>query len=648
MAGAAVANPFAAYGGNPVPPPATGGGGDPFAAYGGSAVPSGASTAVPPPAPANPDADLAANPKGEGTYQLVSTKDGKSALSVPYSQVPKAMERGYGLPFGSPDADRYTKDRSADPETSKIGDLMHVLVTAPAAHALEMAKGAVKHEAEVPQSVAAWFGGDEAKQGMKNLENRILPGSGNAATNADQEKGGNLANIAEFAAGEKVLAKLTEAIVPLAEGADYAEKLKNASPVIKMAAAHPRIARVLLAGLGQGALGGGQAAAHGADAGETARTAVEQGAIGAGLTAPFEGFANAAEAAAARTAAEAAHEGAPAVQAARTEAMQAGRQATAQGQVKGVVQKSADGAFQRFNEATKDIPGVEPITAVDTSKMGTFADAGDALKEKARTLYQALDTSSAFKGKLEEAQNAFDAATSGENVDYKAADAAEKQMDDLLASKPKDVDPATLQAANTAWRDYTGFAKLHNVTEGAYNGISEEMAAKPGMAARQLKPGTANGGTLQTRLGTYLRDPRNVVDAARLVGDEGLENLYRSSNLVSHPELAKATQAIADEVAKQFPAPAKPHPVAQAIRDTVTGGAAGALLAQATGMPHIASEAVGGAAVNGSRYLLQKMVMSPRIGKLVDFAVRNNVPARQAAGLIVAAMRNEDGTQEQK
>jgi hypothetical protein len=256
-------------------------------------------TPLPSAAPATPPAGsqaqgaapsaLTENPQSEGTYQMTAVKGGTPA-QVPYSKVPLAMQQGYGMDLNG-DGQRYMKDRAADPKTSTLGDAAHAVLSIPGdvAHGLklwlpnpgELAKGAVKHEAEIPQSVASWFGGDEAKAGIKNLENRLLPGSGNAPNNTAQERGANVGSVLENSAGEKMLAKLTEAVVPLAEGADYAEKLKNASPIIKAAAAHPKIARVLAAGLGQSALAGGQVAAHGGSAGDIATAATIGGGAGA-------------------------------------------------------------------------------------------------------------------------------------------------------------------------------------------------------------------------------------------------------------------------------------------------------------------------------------------------------------------------------
>jgi hypothetical protein len=268
-------------------PAASGGQSDPYAGIGtpvaAATPPAGSQTQG-----AAPSA-LTENPQSEGTYQMTAVKGGTPA-QVPYSKVPLAMQQGYGMDLNG-DGQRYMKDRAADPKTSTLGDAAHAVLSIPGdvAHGLklwlpnpgELAKGAVKHEAEIPQSVASWFGGDEAKAGIKNLENRLLPGSGNAPNNTAQQRGANVGSVLENSAGEKMLAKLTEAVVPLAEGADYAEKLKNASPIIKAAAAHPKIARVLAAGLGQSALAGGQVAAHGGSAGDIATAATIGGGAGA-------------------------------------------------------------------------------------------------------------------------------------------------------------------------------------------------------------------------------------------------------------------------------------------------------------------------------------------------------------------------------
>jgi hypothetical protein len=686
------------------------------------------------PAAAPHGAAFAPNPSNEGTYQMTSTKDG-TPVQVPYSQVPVAMKQGYGMDFNG-DGQRYMKDRAADPNTSTMGDAAHAVVSVPGdvAHGLklwlpspaDLAKGAVKKAAEIPQSIASWFGGDQAKEGMRQLENRLLPGSGNPASNASQERGGNMEQVGEFGAGDAVLSKLTEALLPMAEGADYAQKLKNTAPIIKIAAAHPRIARVLAAGIRQGALGGGITVLHGGSAGDTAKAAVIQGLLGTAFEGIPEGISALRESAAAATAATAAHEAAPAVEAERVAAMKDARQAQAQGQIKDVARQSAEDALNRLNATRQPttvrtpignrpapIPAREGADTIDEglraeaqrAKLGSAADAipgsvlpknpivqelgsragivpgriWDEIGNPAQDIgidstvaphfdpvdatAEAADTSSfghaaeKIRTAAQPVYQAIDQATGGQFTKLQAAraaafrsgdsaaiDKADDAIDEMLQRKPDKVDASDYAAAKSAWRDSKVLDKLHNTVEGAFNGISEERAAQPGVGGRQLLGGNEYGGTLSTRMGRLMQKPGMPAAIERVIGKEGIANLDRAGNLVSKPELRKATMDIAEEVAKQFPKPAEPNATAEAVKRfgaRVTGGGIGEVVGHVLGVPPAISGPVGAAVPDVTRMVMRKVVTSPRIGELMDYAVRNKVTPRLAGGLIAAEIQRE-------
>ena len=118
---------------------------------------------------------------------------------------------------------------------------------------------------------------------------------------------------------------------------------------------------------------------------------------------------------------------------------------------------------------------------------------------------------------------------------------------------------------------------------------------------------------------------------------------------MSNPETAKATQEIADEVAKQFPAP-KPPGVGRKVVDGAglcrwRSNRCGQLAA-AWELPAWAAYPVGvagGAGVaEGARFVLRRMLTSPRVGQLMEYAVQNRVSPKIAAGLISAQIQREE------
>lgn len=431
-----------------------------------------------------------------------------------------------------------------------------------------------------------------------------------------------------------------------------ATQLAEASKVAKMLDAYPKIKALVMIGA-KAAKTGGEVGAQtlvktGGDlpaAGESAATGAVLGGAGEALG---EGFGAARTAENTRQVTTAAHEAAPTVLAERTAAEGAARQAAAQQGVKDVAARATGDAFQRFNAGMAAMPGFTEAVAPAAPK--TFAEGSEALKEVVRPLYQKADAEAGYNGKLQDlmAQHA----EALKNFDYKAADKAEIGVDGLLENRPAGVTPAEQTAMRQGWRDAKVLDKIHAATEGAFNGISEDMAAEPGTSARVLKSGTKEGGSLQLNLGRVLDTPAKAKEAYRVLGRDGVANLYRASNLVSNPEMAKATAALAEQVAQQFPAPA-----AEGAMHKVVGGAIGGSIgagvghAVAGGTGAEVGALLGGAGgkmlSDGARDVMRKMVMSPRVGQLMDFAVRNNVSPKIAAAAVAAEIQREQGGQAQ-
>lgn len=303
--------------------------------------------------------------------------------------------------------------------------------------------------------------------------------------------------------------------------------------------------------------------------------------------------------------------------------------------VPGRIWDQVGNAAQEIEHPPNFAPVDAATTAADTNSFGHGAE---KIREAAQPVYTALDQ--ATGGEFAKLQRARSVAYRAN--DYAKVEATDAAIDDLLKKKPDTVRAADYESAKSAWRDSKVLDRLHNAVENSFNGISEERAAQPGAGPRLLKSGTKEGGSLQLRLGGLLNKSSKMRDeVTRVIGTEGIANLDRASNIVSNPVLAARAQEIADEVAKEFPKPPEPHPVATAIRDSITGAAAGSAIAHGTGLPYSLAAPAGAAAVNTGRYVLRTMVTNPTVGKIMMYAVEHNIPAKAAASAVMNELQRQ-------
>jgi len=610
-----------------------------------SGPPPGVTLAAPVSAPATPD--LAANPNGEGTYQMKGPTG--TQMGVPYSKVGTAYAGGLNFADGydGPEQRRFNRDAGADPRNtyqnglpSRGGAPMNSEIPGvDASTAGDYLKGAVKSAVQVPNTIAGWLdkvASTHGQQAMEKAENTVAPGVTNAPSNFDQGAGGFAEQMAEWLYGQGEARTAYETL-------SQSQKMQKVAAAAKFIEQHPLLAASLRTAA-TGTAAATQAGAHGA----TGEEALAAGAGGAAAAGAGELFAGASKAAAAAETAEEAHAAAPAVLADRTAAMQAERQAVAQGSVKDVVGKGVNDALDRFNAAGAKVPGFVPVQT-DAAKLGSFGEGAEQVKAAARPIYQKIDAAKTAGANLADLQAQYDSAM--QHFDYKAADTAEMAMDEALAKKPADVHPDEMAAAKMAWRDSKVLDKLHAATEGAFNGIGEDMAAQEGTSDRLLKSGTKDGGTLQLRLGRVMSTPAKAKEVYRVIGQDGVANLYRAAHLVSTPELAKATTALAEQVAQEFPAPASSnlHRVAGGAAGASAGAAVGHAIAGSPGAAAGATlgGAAGAALSDGARMVMRRMVTSPAVGQMMDYAVRNNVTPKLAADIIAKMIRSNQQPQEQ-
>lgn len=612
-----------------------------------------APSAAGPPPTSGPN--LADNPNDEGTYEMKGPKG--DSLHVPYSKVGnEAHSAGYQLTggqtwYGAPsgEAARYFKDYAADPKAAANAKETYKAVQDPGQGVvIGAARGAALTAAGLAHITRKVTGTTDSTTNAEKGAKEFGEGNDTGA----EEAGKFIESAAEFMLGDEAL-----------KGLSYTDRLKQVMPALKALEKSPWLAKAADAAIQQGTVGTVQATAHGASPVEALETGAVTGGTGGAVTALGEGIGAARGAQAARETAaaerettQAAYENRGTVTKQRTEAMRNERQATAQQGVRDVVKDSARRVADRVNEAMEPQIGItgetveghdfEPIKSDELAgRVNNFGDLADETRKVIKPIIDKLDEAS--DGELGRLQT--ERAQAFKNADRIAQADAEKKIDELANEHRDAVTPEQYKAWRTSYADSKVLDSLHDATEKSFNGLSEEMAAQPGTGARKLR-----GTPYQNQLGKFLQNYGDT-RVSRILGEDGLANLHRAANLVSSPETRKATMDLAEQVAAEFPKPAEPAPESS-LKDTIAktgakmagGAAVGAAISHVTGLPHLVTEPAGAAAAAGAKYVLQKMVTSPRIGQLMEYAVRNKVTPKVAAGLISAAIIQENQPQQEE
>jgi hypothetical protein len=216
---------------------------------------------------------------------------------------------------------------------------------------------------------------------------------------------------------------------------------------------------------------------------------------------------------------------------------------------------------------------------------------------------------------------------------------AEQGIQELFNRHSGDVSRTELQSANTAWRDASILSDIHATVEGAFRGAPKDISDTLG-TNRIIR-----GNSLETRLNRLLKSTGTPGEQAnarasvtRVIGQDGLENLYRVSDLLSKPDTAAETTNVARAIGM--------HLFQRTTRGAVIGGVLGHIIG------HPFEGALAGAAVeDATRYVLRQAAIDPRVGMLVDRAVRHQVNPKIFAPLIAGEINsniepNQEGAQQ--
>lgn len=276
---------------------------------------------------------------------------------------------------------------------------------------------------------------------------------------------------------------------------------------------------------------------------------------------------------------------------------------------------------------------IDPSAALD--QIETYGDAAHHIQAAVQPVYQTLDKISGGEfSNLRRAQKQALAVLSSSNPTSMAAlshaEAARQAAEDGIqrifeAGKQSGlIHPADYEAAQNAWRDSKLLETIHARIEGAYNGVSREMEQATGVPRRITKLTTERLGKLTQQM--------SPADLQRVLGSDGLQNLYRVAGLLKSPDTAAPANEIMQAIRRHV------------FHLTGIGPVLGATIGHATGAGFIPGSIMGGIVEGGTRKVLHRMVTTPGAGKLLDYAARNGVTAARAGGLIAASLNGAANT----
>jgi hypothetical protein len=268
------------------------------------------------------------------------------------------------------------------------------------------------------------------------------------------------------------------------------------------------------------------------------------------------------------------------------------------------------------------LPNFNPIDSARAAEgVSHFGDAADQLQNAAKPIYQKFDQ--ATDGQFNDLNRARVAA--GKRGDFTAKHEYEAQIDQLIDKTPGISQSDRLQATKL-WNKSKVLDGLNDMINHAAN-VDDKYASQ--VSGGRVLSGVRMQNGMQQLIKRYGTDRLESV-----IGKDGMENMTRISDLLNVPKAQTGLKGLSMSVL---------HTIAHGK----VGGLAGAALGH-----HLAGyegALVGATAgVKAERWMLQMAATSPRVGKLLDYAVRNNVTPKVAAGLISSAMIQENQPQQEE
>jgi hypothetical protein len=273
-----------------------------------------------------------------------------------------------------------------------------------------------------------------------------------------------------------------------------------------------------------------------------------------------------------------------------------------------------------YHSYQRTLPNFQPIdSARAAAGVGHFGEAEDQLENAAKPIYQKIDAATDGQfGKLNRLK-----AGAAKRGDFEAKYDYEDKIDKLIADSQA-ISPAERQQATKLWSTSKVLGGFHDIIERAAN-VSDDYAGQ--VSGGRTISGTKLQNGLKSMISRYGTDRLEGV-----VGRDGMENMTRMADLLKTQPQSKI-QAMSMNLY---------HNLAHGKIGAAIGIGVGAHLGGYEG-------AAAGALVGSQaeRAVLRYVATNPRVGQLFDYAVRNDVTPKVAAGLIAAEIQREHAEPEQ-
>jgi hypothetical protein len=276
--------------------------------------------------------------------------------------------------------------------------------------------------------------------------------------------------------------------------------------------------------------------------------------------------------------------------------------------------------------------------AVPTSSLKTAGQAAEQLRATAASGYKTLDklSSGEFSRLRKQASDAMGTIAKFGNPDEaveaaaKSLDEANLGMNDLFDKYAgnADISPQYYAKMKTAWRYSKVLDNLHARLERMTNGITVEETER---GAQRVMTGNTrelnNWLEARNELGTR----SNRQDLEELIGQHGVDDIKKLTNLLSKADTARATTGVLKNT------------LATMSRQIEKGGLWGGVAGKMMGIgwvPGAATGATAAAGLTGVRALLRYAMTNPRVGDMITYAAQNKVRPEIYAPLISRMMLN--------
>jgi hypothetical protein len=274
-----------------------------------------------------------------------------------------------------------------------------------------------------------------------------------------------------------------------------------------------------------------------------------------------------------------------------------------------------------YHAYQRTLPNFLPLdSARAAAGVGHFGEAADQLQNAARPIYQKIDE--ATDGEFGDLNRSRAAAQN--RGDFLAARGYESGIQKLIADS-KAITPDERIQATKLWTKSMVLDGLNDVVNRASN-VDEKYAG-------QVRGGRVLAGQkMQTGLQRMVRD-YGEDRLESVIGKDGMDSLTRTADLLkSEPGAKGKIQQMGLSVL---------HNIAHG---KVLGGAGAVLGYHFGGYEGSLAGAYAGA--KAERWILQQAATTPRLSQMLDYAVRNNVTPKVAAGLISSEIQREQQSNE--